>query len=314
MHPIADHELFVRVADRKGFTAAGRELRLSTAVVSSRIAKLEQKLGHKLFVRNTRDVSMTEEGALYYAFCQRIISEEAELEKQLQEIKAQPSGSLKLSAPIAIGRKLIAPLAPEFQRDNADVQIRLQLTDRLANIIDEDIDIAVRTGELDASSLITVTLGPDIRIVCGAPGYFENNPPLKSLEDLKDHNCLLLRFPGSRRYYWRFELADGQPKNIMAAGAFDSDSSDILLEWALGGHGLIMTSIWDVYDELMSGALRPTLLPFCKSDESVHAVMPPRSPQPIKTTAFIDVARAAFKAHGAYELADKETLIKKFGG
>ena len=313
MHPVTDQEIFLRVADRRGFTVAGRELRMSTAVVSSRIAKLEQRLGFKLFIRNTRDVRMTEEGEIYYEFSQRIVSEEAELQKRLQEIKAHPSGALKVSAPITLGRTIVAPYAPKFQMDNPDVQLRVQLTDRLANIIDEDIDVAVRTGELEASTLKTVSLAPDLQIVCGAPSYLARHAPPSAPDDLREHNCLLLRFPGSRRYYWRFVHDDTQIKNTMASGVCDSNSSDVLLDWAMAGQGLAMLSVWDAYEGLQSGALKPVLTPYSVPNQTISAIMPPRSPQPVKTTTFVNALRELFEAHPAHAVATKSGFIERFG-
>ena len=308
MHPVSDHEIFVRVVDRKGFTAAGRELRMSTAVVSSRIAKLEDRLGRKLLIRNTRDVSTTEEGEVYYDHCLRVISENADLERRFQEIKRHPAGSLRISAPIVLGRNYIAPLSPTFRALHPDVQIRLQLTDRVANLIDEDIDLAVRMGDPEDSSLISSSLAPDLQIACGSPAYFAQQGVPKSPEELKNHSCLLLRFPGSRRYFWRFGQPDGEIKNLMISGDLDSDSSEALIDWAVEGHGLIMISVWELYDHVVSGALKPVLLDYTVKGQAIHAIMPPRKPQPIKTTAFLDAVRATFRDHPACELTNTEKL------
>ncbi|MEM9877736.1 MAG: LysR family transcriptional regulator [Pseudomonadota bacterium] len=312
MHPVSDHALFVRVVDRKGLTAAGRELRMSTAVVSSRIAKLEQRLGHKLLVRNTRAVSMTQEGRVYYEFCQQVLAEEAVLDRRLGALAAQPSGPLTISAPTTIGRSIVAPFAASFQTSHADVEVRLQITDALVNVIDEGIDIAVRTGPLEPSRLMCVSLANDMQIVCGAPAYFERAGVPQTPDALSQHNCLMLRFPGSKRYFWRFQHAGGDNKNLMVSGTLDSNCSDTLLRWALAGHGLIMASIWDVYESLLASTLAPALLDYAPEGQTISAVMPPRSPQPAKTTAFIVDLRAKLKDEPAAEVADKPALLDRF--
>lgn len=308
MHPVDDHVVFVRVADRRGFTAAGRELRMSTAVVSSRIAKLEEQLGQKLFVRNTRQISLTEEGKIYYDYCQRLIDETAELQKRFEELKQRPAGALRISAPITMGRNVIAPIVPAFVAENADVQVRLQATDRLADILNEDIDLAIRKGTPDSSSFITKTVAPDLRVVCASPDYFERHGVPQTPEDLKNHNCLLLRFPGSRRYYWQFQHEDGEVRNLMAAGDFDSNSSDVLIDWALAGKGVIMKSVWDIYPDIEAGRLVPILLPYCVTGMTIQAIMPPRKPQPVKTTAFVEFLRLSLKTSLATQFTDPKNL------
>ena len=312
MHPVSDHEVFVRVADKKGFTAAGRELRMSTAVVSSRIAKLEERIGHKLFVRNTRDIGLTEEGKIYYDHCVNLIAEEAQLEHRFQQLKKHPSGALRVSAPTTLGRTFIAPLCPKFQLDNPDVQIRLQLTDRLANIIEEDIDVAVRMGETDSSILITTRLAPDTQIVCAAPSYFDKHGVPATPDALRNHNCLLLRFPGSRRYYWQFQTDHGQTKKFMLAGDIDADVMTTLIDWAVEGHGLVMASIWDLHPYIDAKKLQPVLLDFQIPSQSIKAIMPPRKPQPMKTRHFIDCLQEAFKESPAFEFAATPAKLNDF--
>ena len=309
MHPSRDYEIFVRVADRKSFTAAGRELRLSTAVVSSRIAKLEARLGLKLLVRNTREVNITEEGRIYYDFCQKMISEFAELEQRFEEVNTRPSGALKVSAPVSIGRHFVAPVALDFQATHRDVQIRLELTDRVANIIEEDIDLAVRTGDPEDSSLMSTAIASDVWVVCGAPSYFQASGEPATPEQLEDHNCLLLRFPGSRRYFWRMLNERGEPANFRVSGDIDSNSSDVLIDWAVAGRGLVLQSIWDVHHHIVSGALRPALLRFVLPGQSINAIMPPRKPQPAKTMEFVALLRDAFSSHPSTVFTDPEGLM-----
>ncbi len=297
MHAVDDMTVFTRVVDRQGFSAAGRELRMSTAVVSSRIANLEQRLGVRLLNRTTRNAKPTEEGLVYYDHCIKVLADIHEVEHSLAEMKRRPAGALRISMPISMGRAHIAPLMAEFLDQNPDIQIRLQATDRVVNILDEDVNVAIRKGVLPPSTDILRKLAPDLRVVCAAPSYWQKNGKPKTPEDLKSHNCLLLRYPGSRRYTWQFLDAEDAITNLTISGNLDSNSSDVLVDWALAGQGVIMKSVWDISSHLESGALVPVLAEYWPRDLSLNALMPSRREQPAKTRVFIDFLVEQFREH-----------------
>jgi DNA-binding transcriptional LysR family regulator len=287
MYAVDDMTVFARVVERASLSAAGRELRLSPAVVSSRITKLEARLGVRLLNRTTRTVNPTEEGRLYYEHCLRILAEIAEVERKLAERKESPSGVLRVSAPTVMGLRWIAPLIPQFREAFPEVEIRLQLTDRLADLVEEQVDVAIRRGYLQDSSLISRRVAPDFRIACASPDYLEKNGTPQTPADLKSHDCLLLRFPGSRRYQWQF-MEDGAPQNVAIAGPMDSNSSHALIDWALSGAGIVMKSIWDLTGEIEAGKLVPILLAHSPRDLAINALAPPHRMQPPKSRAFIN--------------------------
>ncbi len=308
MHAVDDLTIFVRVVDRQGFSAAGRELRMTTAVVSSRIAKLEQRLGVRLLNRTTRKTAPTEEGKVYYRHCRQVLAETHEVEQRLAEMKRRPAGSLRISLPIALGRRHIVPLIPDFVAAHPDIQVRVQATDRVVNLVEEDVDLAVRKGVLPASAEITRRLAPDLRVVCAAPGYFAAHGVPGTPEDLKQHNCLLLRFPGSRRYFWQFRESGGAIANLPVAGHMDSNSSEVLIDWAVQGQGVIMKSVWDVAEHLESGRLVTALSDYWPRDLSLQALMPARPQQPAKTRAFIDFLVPLLSRHPVAALTDPAAL------
>jgi len=287
MYAVDDMTIFVRVVERASLSAAGRELRLSAAVVSSRITKLEARLGVRLLNRTTRTVNPTEEGRLYYEHCLRILAEIAEVERKLAEKKESPSGVLRVSAPTVMGRRWIAPMIPEFRAAFPEVEIRLQLTDRVADLVAEQVDVAIRRGYLQDSSLIARRIAPDFRVACASPDYLARRGTPETPDDLKAHDCLLLRFPGSRRYQWQF-MEDGAPQNFAVAGPIDSNSSHALIDWALAGAGVVMKSVWDLADEIAAGTLVPVLTAFSPRDLAIHALAPPHRMQPPKSRAFIN--------------------------
>jgi DNA-binding transcriptional LysR family regulator len=308
MHPVDDRTVFMRIVDRHGFSAAGRELRMTTAVVSSRIAKLEERLGVRLLNRTTRMAVPTEEGRIYYDHCQRVMAEVHEFEQHLAEMKRRPAGALRISVPIALGRVHIAPLISQFMVENPDIQARLQATDRVVKLLDEDVDIAIRKGALPASGDIVRRLAPDLRVVCASPAYFRQYGIPEIPDDLKKHNCLLLRYPGSRRYSWQFKDDSGAVSNLTVSGQMDSNSSDVLVDWALAGDGIIMKSVWDVSDHLKSGRLVTVLKDFWPDDLALQVLMPPRPQQPPKTRAFVDFLVKQFADHPDASLTDPAAL------
>jgi DNA-binding transcriptional LysR family regulator len=287
MYAVDDMTIFVRVVERASLSAAGRELRLSPAVVSSRITKLEARLGVRLLNRTTRTVNPTEEGRLYYEHCLRILAEISEVERKLAEKKESPSGVLRISAPTVMGRRWIAPLIPEFREGFPDVERRLQLTDRLADLVEEQVDVAIRRGYLQDSSLIARRVAPDFRVACASPEYLKRRGTPRTPADLKENDCLLLRFPGSRRYQWQF-VEDGAPQNFGVAGPIDSNNSQVLVDWAVAGHGIVMKSVWDLAEEIESEKLIPILVSHSPPDLAIHAIAPPHRMQPPKSRAFIN--------------------------
>lgn len=287
MYAVDDMTIFARVVERASLSAAGRELRLSPAVVSSRITKLEARLGVRLLNRTTRMVNPTEEGTLYYEHCLRILAEITEVERKLAEKKESPSGVLRISAPTVMGRRWLAPLIPEFREGFPEVEIRLQLTDRLADLVEEQVDVAIRRGYLQDSSLIARRVAPDFRVACASPDYLEKHGTPQTPADLKSHTCLLLRFPGSRRYQWQF-IEDGTAQNFAVAGQIDSNNSQVLIDWALAGSGIVMKSVWDLTEEIESGRLVPILTAHSPPGLAIHAIAPPHRMQPPKSRAFIN--------------------------
>jgi len=308
MHAVDDLTVFTRVVDCQGFSAAGKELRMTTAVVSSRIAKLEQRLGVRLLNRTTRQARPTDEGLIYYDHCMKVLAENQEVEHRLAEMKRRPAGALRVSVPVTLGYSQIVPMIPEFVDENPDIQVRLQVTDRVVNLLDEDVNIAIRKGILPASGDIMRRLAPDLRVCCAAPSYIEKHGVPNTPDDLKGHNCLLLRFPGSKRYTWQFLADDGSVSNLTISGNMDSNSSAVLIDWAVAGHGIIMKSIWDIAEHLNSGALMPLLADRWPRDLSLNALMPARPQQPAKTRAFIDYLVKNMRDHPIGKMAESYGL------
>mgnify|MGYP002713070145 CR=1 FL=1 len=288
MRDISDMAVFVRVADLCSLSAAGRDLRMSPAVVSNRIGKLEERLGVRLLNRTTRKVHMTEEGEFYYEHCVRILEEMQIIEDTLTEQRQAPRGVLKVTMPTSFGQRHVAPYIPEFADRFPEVEVRLQLTERLVNLVEEGMDLGIRVGRLDNPAQIARTLAPDHRLVCASPDYLEKHGAPKTPEDLLNHNCLLLRFPGSQQFKWPLENEKGELVMLPVDGNMDSNNSEVLLQWALAGRGLVLKSTWEIYEHLQSGALVPVLTDYRPRDRHISALFPHSRYLAPKVRAFVD--------------------------
>lgn len=306
MYEIDDITIFCRVVELESFSAAGRDLRISTAVVSSRIHKLELRLGVRLLHRTTRSVRPTEAGELYYATCEQVLTQFADCAIELERMKDAPEGVIKVSAPYALGRTVIAPILAEFRESYPNIDIRLDVTDRTVNLVEEKVDLAIRQGFLPDSSWVMRPLVPDHRVTCASPRYLEHAGVPNEPADLKTHQCLLLRFPGSTRFRWHFEI-NGVLEQLNVTGGLDASSSEILTDWAIAGKGLVQQSIWTCADALKSGQLIPVLDQFEPYNLGICALMPERKGRAMKVDLLLDYLTDALKAHPTNQLISDYT-------
>jgi DNA-binding transcriptional LysR family regulator len=280
-------QVFTRVVELGSLSAAGRHLRLSPAVVSHRLQQLESHLGVRLLNRTTRQVQPTEQGAAYYEACQEVLAALAHAESVIADAGGTPRGSLRVTAPLGFGRRILAPLVPRFLERYPQLDLRLRLSDHLLDLLREGVDIAIRLAILGDSSLIARKIADCPRILCAAPNYLANRGTPERPEDLLDHQCLLLRFPGSQQYRWTLRTADG-PETLTVAGRMDADDGDVLTEWALLGHGIVLKPAFEAAEHLRSGRLVPVLTEFPPEPATLAVVYPHRRLLPAKVKAFAD--------------------------
>lgn len=283
-----DLVLFVRVAELGSLTAAGRDLRLTPAVVSSRLQRLENRLGVRLLNRTTRQVNLTRDGEVFYEHSIVILER---LEAARNAISARgdtPAGALKISAPAAFTRLHVAPHIPAFTARYPDIQVRLNATDRFTDFIAEKVDLAIRIAELAPSRLIVRKLADNRRVLCAAPDYLAGAPALERPEDLLAHNCLLLRFPGSKQYQWTLSDKAGERVTLPVRGAMDADDGAILTDWCLAGHGIALKSLWEVGRHIAAGRLVPVLTDYQAPGHAIYALYPHSRHLPPRVRAFID--------------------------
>lgn len=245
---------FVRVYELGSMSAAARDLRVSAAVASSRISQLEEHLTVRLFQRTTRTLNPTEQGMLFYQGACKILEAVEEAEAEINNVTLTPRGSLYIAAPLGVGRRLIAPAIPQFKDAYPLIDIRLRLSDRKLDLAAEGLDVAFFLGLPEDSSLRIRKIADCARLLCAAPSYIARKGKPASAEDLKDHECLNLRYPGAPEFQWPLQTRDGV-RRIAVSGPFETDDGDVLTDWALAGQGIIMKPEFEVATYLRDGQL-----------------------------------------------------------
>ncbi|MEL6959992.1 MAG: LysR family transcriptional regulator, partial [Pseudomonadota bacterium] len=252
---------FVRVYELGSMSAAGRDLRISPALTSSRISQLEDKLSVRLFRRTTRSLTPTEQGKAFYTGACEILESVEAAEAQVVNITENPKGSLYVAAPLGVGRRLIAPQVPAFLEKYPEVSIRLRLTDRKVDLTTEGLDLSFFLGQPEDSALRIRKIADVERVLCASPEYLENRGVPHSGADLitDKHECLNLRFPGATEFQWPL-VVDGAAKKFSVKGRYESDDGDVLTDWALAGHGIAMKPVFEVAEHIASGRLIPVAI------------------------------------------------------
>ena len=280
---------FVRVYELGSMSAAGRDLRISPAVTSSRISQLEQHLSVRLFQRTTRSLTPTEQGKAFYGGASEILDAVENAEAQVVNITDNPKGALYVAGPLGVGRRLIAPLVPGFLAQYPEVTLRLRLTDRKVDLTTEGLDLAFFLGQPEDSNLRMRKIADVARVLCASPDYIaaRGNPADGQALLAQGHECLNLRFPGATEFQWRLITPDG-PKRFRVTGRYESDDGDVLTDWALGGHGIVMKPIFEVGAHIEAGCLVPVAVNTPPEPIQMACLFTHRRGQDPKTRLFMD--------------------------
>ncbi|TIX28955.1 MAG: LysR family transcriptional regulator, partial [Mesorhizobium sp.] len=232
--------VFVRVVELGNLSAAGRDMRISPAVASNRIKELEKHLGVRLFNRTTRQLMPTEHGTVFYTGAKQVLDAITEAEAAVAALSGQPRGTIRVTAPLGLGRRLIASGIPDFHDKYPDIEVRLRLSDHNVDIMKEGIDVAFRLGIIEDSSLRMRGIMECERVLVAAPKYLEARGEPAEPQELvgRKHDCLMLRYAGAREYVWTLQTPSGQQK-FEVHGPYDTDDGDVLTGWALSGRGII---------------------------------------------------------------------------
>src|ERR1700722_5085343 len=252
MDRLTGMETFVRVVELGGFTAAAAAVNISPTMVSNHIRALERRLGARLLNRTTRRQSLTEIGTTYYAQCLDILGRIDSAENEARDRRSRPTGRLRISAPITLGAHLLVPAFAEYLREYAEVEIELQLNDRMVDLADEGFDAAFRFGELSDSSLIARRLGNPNRGVCASPIFLTRHGPPQKPDDLVNHNCLAFHYVQPERD-WLFRGA--RAEGVRVAGQLPLNNGPAFLVAVLADVGIAMLPDYLVSEDLTAGRL-----------------------------------------------------------
>jgi DNA-binding transcriptional LysR family regulator len=279
---------FVAVAERKGFAPAARQLGLSGSRVTRLVASLEERLGARLFQRTTRVVRLTDAGARFFERAQRLLADLDEAERMAEGERAAPAGRLVVTAPVMFGRLHVMPLIASYQRRYAGVQVELSLVDRIVNLVEEGIDVAVRIGLLGDSSEVARRVGWVRRVVAAAPAYLAERGAPREPEDLLQHD--LVAFTGQtaadRWPFWQ----DGQSREVTAKPRLIVNDAAAAVWSAANGGGLVMALSYQIAAEVRDGKLRLVLEDWEPPPVPVQLVYPSSRLLSAKVRALVDLA------------------------
>jgi LysR family transcriptional activator of dmlA len=290
---LEDLAVFVQVAKRASFAAAASELGMSTAFISKRIRLLEQNLGVRLLHRTTRRVSVSEDGERVYHWALRILDSVQRMGDEVSALHREPSGQLRIASSLGLGRRFVAPALSELAARYPQLDIRLDVHDRLVDLVAEGVDLDIRVGNEIAANLIAKPLAKNRRVLCAAPAYLERRGTPRSLAELTSHDCLVIKERDHPFGVWHLEGPSGE-ENVKVTGPLSSNHGEVVHQWCLDGRGILLRSWWDVHDSLANGRLVQVLPEYQQQADiwAVHA-------SPLASSARVRVAVEFFRQYFA---------------
>ena len=286
-------ESFVSVATKGSLTAAAHAEGVAPAVIGRRIDALEQRLGVKLLVRTTRKITLTHEGSAFLETCQRLLADLANSEASVSAGGVKASGYLKITAPAGFGRRHVAPLVPRFISQHPDVNVSLNLSDRVVDIVNEGVDCAVRVGDLPDSSLVSVRLADNRRLCVASPAYLKRAGTPGHPGELTRHQCLTLSSDASQTRGWAFKV-DGSVTHLRPSGRMDCSDGQVLHDWCVAGLGIAWRSTWEVEREVAEGQLVSVLDEYAAPPNGIYAVFPHAKHLPLRVRLWIDFLKHSY--------------------
>jgi DNA-binding transcriptional LysR family regulator len=294
MDTLTGMDLFVRAVDTGSFSETARTMNLTPSAVSKQIARLEDRLGVRLFNRTTRRLAPTEEGRAYYERCRQILADVEEAEAAVSQLNATPRGVLRVNMPIVFGRRHVVPALSDFLGRYPDVHLDVTMTDQFVDPIAEGVDMLIRVGELKDSSLIARKLAGSRRVIIASLEYWKKHGKPASPDDLTRHNCLTYAYLATGDD-WRMTGPDGVEHVVAVSGNFAANNGEALMAAALDGVGVALLPTWMCGPELQSGELAEVLADYTLPEPSVHAIYPPGRHLSAKVRAFVDFLVERFK-------------------
>jgi DNA-binding transcriptional LysR family regulator len=293
MNLIDSLALFVRIIERGGLAAAGRDMGLSPAMVTERLAAMEAHYGARLLNRTTRSISLTDEGKLLLDGARQLVSDAADLQSRVKLGVNRISGSIRISAPNDLGRNRVSQILDSFMQIHPDISVELHLSDGYVDLAAQGIDLAVRLGQLRDSSLNAVRLGSNRRVVCAAPSYLKIKGTPVVPRDLLAHNCLIMRFGMGVDREWAF-AESGRATTVVVNGNRIANDGSLVRQWCVQGHGIALKSYWDVKEDLRSARLQELLTAFAPPASAIHVLYQGGSSVSKRVRALLDALIQGF--------------------
>jgi DNA-binding transcriptional LysR family regulator len=284
---LTEIRLFVEIIKAGNLSAAARALNLSPAAMSRALGALESRLGVRLVTRTSRTFTLTEEGSVFYERCQRIVADIAEAEAEASSKQGSVKGKLRIGAPNDLGRRLVAPLISKFAQEYPEVQAHLALSDSGLDVIDDALDVALRIGLPDDSSVIARKVLSTKRIICASPAYLKRHGTPSRPEDLQQHDCICLVRGRRVMDSWVFQ-ENGRKFEVTVNGTLTTTSGEVVHDWVRAGMGIALKASWDLVPELAAGTIIQCLEPFWCDQIDLFAICANRTHQPPRIRVFLD--------------------------
>ncbi|MDR9803203.1 LysR family transcriptional regulator [Rhizobium hidalgonense] len=286
MESLASIVALVYAAEQQSYVGAARVAGVSPSAIGKAVARLESRLGVRLFNRTTRSISLTDEGALLYERYKRIIDDMGDAEATILQSRERPRGRLRISVPHIVGHHLLIPILPIFAGRFPEIELDMDFEDRVIDLIAEGLDVVVRSGELADVRLIARRLGEQHFVVCGSPDYFKRHDRPETPDDLSRHACIHFKYPSSGRIApWAFHP---QYERLHLPSSLTFNNSDAGLRAARDGLGLAHLPVYVAEPHIRAGTLTPVLTAFMAPFGSLSLVWPSNRQLSPKVRAFVD--------------------------
>jgi DNA-binding transcriptional LysR family regulator len=292
MDRLTGMKVFVRTVECGSFSAAGQTLQMSSQLVGKHVQRLEQGLGVQLLHRSTRRQSLTDFGQAFYERAKIILTEVEIAESMAAETRVMPSGCLKINAPVSFGMHTLSPCLPDYMKLHPEVSVELTLSNRSVDLINEGYDAVFRVGDLSDTGLIAKRLAPYRLILCAAPSYLREHPPVTCPSDLTQHECLGFSHTALRTH-WTFYGPNGL-ESVPVSGRLVVDHGEPLLFAALAGLGIMLQPLEIVREHLSDGRLLALLSNYTVPPRPMHILYAPDRRLTPKLRSFLDFAGARF--------------------
>jgi DNA-binding transcriptional LysR family regulator len=279
--------IFAKVVETRGITAAAIDLGLSAPTISKALARLEKRLGSRLFNRTSRRLVLTDAGISLAERAARLLADAEAAESALVAQSATPHGTVRLAAPMSFGIREVAPILPDFLARYPEVLIDLHLSDALVDVISDGFDLALRIGELPDSSLLARRLAPVPGMIVAAPSYLQRRGRPLHPAQLAGHDCFTYAYLRTRDA-WRFVNAVGEQVTVRPSGPFRVNNGDAMLPAVIAGLGIAALPAFLAHEALQDGRLEVILADWCASQASLYLVTPPAGPRPVRVQVLAD--------------------------